>query len=113
MGEILRIAHELHGGEKPKVPVKLHTETKQLREMISKYTESNCTFVCEIPSFRGVEGTLRESEILSPLSYCDVRDKCNIQMEEINRQRKAICFYETFLKNVPPFDCVHFSFYET
>ena len=70
--KMLRIAHELHGGEKPKVPVKLHTETKQLWEMISKYTESNSTFVCEIPSFRGVEGTLRESEILSPLSYCDI-----------------------------------------
>ena len=37
-------------------------------------------------------GTLRESEILSPLSYCDVRDKCNLNMEEINRQCKAICF---------------------
>ena len=68
----LRIAHELYGREKPKVPVKLHTEMKQLREMISKYTESHCTFVCEIPSFRGVAETLRESEILSPLSYCDV-----------------------------------------
>ena len=100
--KMLTIAHELHGGEKPKVPVKLHTETKQLREMISKYTESNCTFVCEIPSFRGLEGTLRESEILSPLSYCDVRDKCNIQMEEINRQCKAICF-----EGKPLFQSVH------
>ena len=63
MGKMLRIVHELHGGEKPKVLVKLHTEMKQLREMISKYTESNCTFVCEILPFRGVEGTLHESEM--------------------------------------------------
>ena len=70
--KMLRIAHELHGREKPKVLVKLHTEMKELCKMTSKYTESHCTFVCEILSFRGVEGTLRESEILSPLSYCDV-----------------------------------------
>ena len=88
--------------KKPKVPVKLHTETKQLREMISKYTESNCTFVCEIPSFRGVQGILHKNEILSPLSYCDIRDKCNIKMEEINRQCKAICF-----EGKPLFQSVH------
>ena len=44
--KICRICKDLHGGEKPKVPVKLHPETKSLKADIVKFISTHCSFVC-------------------------------------------------------------------
>ena len=72
--QMLKIAHDLHRGEKPKVLMKLHPDTKDMKLTIQTFVKTNCTFICEIPSYFGVEGILRESEILSPYSYCNLRN---------------------------------------
>ena len=46
--KITKVAHELHGGEKPKVPTKLHKETNTLRSMLRSYTRTHCTLLAEI-----------------------------------------------------------------
>ena len=81
--KMLEIVHDLHGGDKPKVPSKLHPQTASLREMIKNYTYTHCTFVCEIPSFRGMEGILKEGEIISPYSVCDMRTPQELDPAEI------------------------------
>ena len=89
--QMLKIAHDLHGGEKPKVPTKLHPDTKELKVAIQAFVKTNCTFVCEIPSYFGVEGSLRESEILSPYSYCNLRILNSLDLASAERQLKTIC----------------------
>ena len=100
--KMMSIAYDLRGGEKPKVPVKLHSETKNLKDMIKKYTYSHCTFLYEIPSFRGIETFLRESEILSAHSFCDVHTPGKLQIGEIDRKIKSISF-----EGKPYFESVH------
>ena len=89
--QMLKIAHDLHGGEKPKVPTKLHPDTKELKVAIQAFVKKNCTFVCEIPSYFGVEGILRESEILSPYSYCNLRNPNSLDLASAERQLRTIC----------------------
>ena len=89
--QMRKIAHDLHGGEKPKVLTKLHPDTKKLKVSIQAFVQTNCTFVCEIPSYFGVEGILRESEILSPYSYCNLRIPNSLDLASAERQLKTIC----------------------
>ena len=81
---------DLHGGEKPKVPVKLHSDTKALKSEISTFVTTHCTFICEIPATFGVETVLRESSILSPYSFCELRGKTTIYHESIEKGCKFI-----------------------
>ena len=89
--QMLKIAHDLHGGEKPKVLTKLHPDRKELKVAIQAFVKTNCTFVCEIPSYFGVGGILRESEILSPYSYCSLRIPNSLDLASTKRQLKTIC----------------------
>ena len=75
---MLTVAYDIHGGAKPKVPVKLHKDTKLLKGKIHEFTQKKCSFLCEIPSFRGVEGVLRESKVPSPHSYCALREEFSV-----------------------------------
>ena len=100
--KMLEIAYELHGGEKPKVPVKLHPETKNLKALIKEFTEKKCTFICEVPSFRGVEGPLRESSFLSPHSFCEVRRDVPVVFPDLERLSKVITF-----DCIPLFEFIH------
>ena len=99
---MLWIASELHGGDKPKVPTKLHPETKSLKEDVCTFIRTCCTFLCEIPSLFGVEGALRQSEILSPYSICDTRDECTVDINMIERKCATIC-----LEAKPLFKDIH------
>ena len=81
---------DLHGGEKPKVPVKLHPDTKALKSAISTFMTTHCTFICEIPATFGVKTALRESSILSPYSFCKLREKMTINCESIEKDCKFI-----------------------
>ena len=72
-----RICMDLHGGQEPKVPVKLHLETKALKSHITKFISTHCSFVCEIPSYFGLETALRESSIISPYSFFQLKGKTN------------------------------------
>ena len=100
--EMIAIAHDLHGGEKPKVPVKLHPMTQTLRKMVNDYTDIHCTFLCEIPSFRGIEGVLRQSEFISPYSVCDIRDNPEVDCDDIEHQSESISF-----EGKPLFETIH------
>ena len=90
--KMMETVYDLHGGDKPRVPAKLHPQTSNLREMIKQYTHTHCTFVCEIPSFRGIEGVLKEGEIISPYSVCDVRSPQHLDAAEIQTQCQTIAF---------------------
>ena len=81
---------DLHGGEKPKVPVKLHPNTKALKSEISTFMMTHCTFICEIPATFGVQTALRESSILSLYSFCELREKTTINRESIEKDCKFI-----------------------
>ena len=73
-----------------KVPVKLHPNTKALKSEISTFMMTHCTFICEIPATFGVETVRRESSILSPYSFCEVREKMTIKHESIEKDCKYI-----------------------
>ena len=70
--------------------------------MIKEYTHTHCTFVCEIPSFRAIEGVLKEGEIISPYSVCDVRSPQCLDTAEIQTQCQTIAF-----EGKPLFETVH------
>ena len=97
-----RISTALHGGEKPKVPVKLHPETKALKAHIATFISTHCSFVCEIPSYIGLETALHESSIISPYSFCSLREKSIIQEETIRKECKIIC-----VESKPLFNNIH------
>ena len=97
-----RICTDLHGGQKPKVPVKLHPETKALKSHITKFISTHCSFVCEIPSYFGLETALRESSIISPYSFCSLREKQIINKETIKKECKIIC-----VESKPLFNDIH------
>ena len=99
---MLTVAYDLHGGAKPKVPVKLHKDTKLLKVKIHEFTQKKCSFLCEIPSFRGVEGLLRESEVLSPHSYCALREEFTVDLRDVERQCKIIS-----IDCIPLFEAIH------
>ena len=90
--KMMKIAHELHGGDKPKVPTKLHKETNSLRLMLHSYTKTHCTLLAEITSFHGVETALREGEIISPYNACDMRPVVNLDIENIQQLSHGIGF---------------------
>ena len=90
--EMIEIAHNLHGGEKPKVPVKLHPMTQNLWKKVNAYINTHCTFVCEIPSFHGIEGVLQESEFISPYNVCDIRNFPQVDCHAIEHQSESIAF---------------------
>ena len=69
----------------------MHPDTKELKVAIQAFVKTNCTFVCEIPSYFGVEGILRESGILSPYSYCNLRILNSLDLASAERQLKTIC----------------------
>ena len=94
-----RISTDLHGGQKPKVPVKLHPETKALKAHITKFIFTHCSFVCEIPSYFGLETALRESSIISSYSFCSLREKQIINEETIKKECKIICVESKLLFN--------------
>ena len=100
--KMLSIAFNLHGGEKPKVPTKLHPQTKELKEDIRKYVSTKCVFICEVPSFRGVETVLRQSEVLSPHSFCSTREREDVDIDLVQRQSKVITF-----DCLPLFESIH------
>ena len=100
--KMLQIARDLHGGEKPKVPTKLHPETKTLRADISAFIERNCTLVCEISSLFGIEGVLRQSELLSPYSFCEVRPKNKVDVAFVEKKCKTIT-----IEAKPLFEDIH------
>ena len=93
---------DLHGGEKPKVPVKLHPDTKALKVEISTFVMTHCTFICEIPATFGVETPLRESSIISPYSFCKVRKRNTINHASIEKDSKVIA-----IEAKPLFNDIH------
>ena len=99
---LCRICTDLHGGQKPKVPVKLHPEMKALKSHITKFISTHCSFVCEIPSYFGLETALRESSIISPYSFCSLREKQIINENTIKKECKIIC-----VKSKPLFNDIH------
>ena len=100
--KMISIAFDLHGGEKPRVPTKLHPDTKELKQLVSSFIEKNCVFLCEVPSFRCVESVLRESTFLSPHSFCSVRREEKLDIDNLQRQSKVITY-----ECVPLFETIH------
>ena len=99
---MIEIAHDLHRGEKPKVLVKLRPMTQILWKMVNDYTYTHCTFLCEIPSFHGIEGVLQESKLISPYSVCDIRNFPQVDCHDIEHQSKSITF-----EGKPLFEMIH------
>ena len=64
--KMLSLAEELFGKANVAVPTKLHALSKVLREEVKAFINTKCTFVCEVPSFRGEEGNLIPGEHVSP-----------------------------------------------
>ena len=59
---------------------------------MNDYTYTHCTFLCEIPSFRGIEGVLQESEFISPYNVCDIRNFPQVDCHDIEHQSESIAF---------------------
>ena len=66
--------------------------TQNLRKKVNDYINTHCTFVCEIPSFRGIEGVLQESEFISHYNVCDIRNFPQVDCHAIEHQSESIAF---------------------
>ena len=87
----LNAAIDMYGDEKPKVPTRLHPITRSLRELVSNFSSSNSSLLCEVPALAGEYGTLTvDPDVPSPYAVKPYQEKAEVDYVEANKLTKVV-----------------------
>ena len=84
--KLLSVCIDLYGEDKPNVPTRLHPLTRDLRHMLSAFSQTNSSFLCEVPLLFGGYGSLKiDQEVESPYAVTTNIEETEIDYKCVNK----------------------------
>ena len=84
--KLLSVGIDLYGEDKPNVPTHLHPSTRDMQHMVSAFSKTNSSFLCEVPLVFGEYGSLKiDPEVVSPYAVTTNLQQTEIDCDLVNK----------------------------
>ena len=84
--KLLSVGIDLYGEDQPNVPTCLHPSTRDMRHMVSAFSKTNSSFLCEVPLVFGEYSSLKiDSEVELPYAVTTNLQQTEIDYDLVNK----------------------------